>query len=384
MDHIVNYIAELHQTLDRLPLELIDRVIAVLHEARQSHRQIFIMGNGGSASTASHFVADLGKNTRMEGWPNFRVIGFTDNMAVFSAYANDEGYENVFAQQLASFVRPLDVVIAISASGNSPNVIKAVELAGQVRARTIGFTGFNGGKLGPMVDIHVHVPSYVIEHVEDVHLMLEHLICKTLREMVQQAILPETRMLPATANVVGLMTLNSGLVMGEDTHPAQELLYTLTHEIDPQLDLPTLLQRVLSLTLKGIGASSGSFLAIDQHGKVSEAALAYAGQVDLKNSQELADVTERGLARWVLDNRQAALVSSTLDDPRWVQRAWEQNEGSSRSAVCVPIMDQDRVLGVLTLVHARAGQFTREDQALLAAIALCVSFSLSSALVSRN
>jgi D-sedoheptulose 7-phosphate isomerase len=380
MDHIVNYITELHQTLDRLPLELIDRVIAILHEARLSHRQIFIMGNGGSASTASHFVADLGKNTRLEGWPNFRVIGLTDNMAVFSAYANDEGYENVFAHQLASFVRPLDVVIAISASGNSPNVIKAVELANRVKARTVGFTGFDGGILGPMVDIHVHVPSKVIEHVEDVHLVLEHLICKTLREMVQQATLPEPKNLPMVANVIGMMTLRSGLMKEEDVHPAQELLYALTHEIDPQLDLPTLLQRVLALTLRGIGASSGSFMAIDEQGKVSEAALAYAGQVDLKGSQELTEVTERGLARWVLDNRQAAFVVNTRDDPRWLQRAWEQNEGNSRSAVSVPIMDQERVLGVLTLVHSQAGQFTREDQALLAAIALCVSFNLSSAL----
>lgn len=380
MDHIVNYVAELHQTLDRLPLELIDRVINILHEARLSHKQIFIMGNGGSASTASHFVADLGKNTRREGWPNFRVIGLTDNMAIFSAYANDEGYENVFAHQLASFVRPLDIVIAISASGNSPNVIKAIELAKKVRARTIGFTGFDGGKLGSLVDLHVHVPSNLIEHVEDIHLMLEHLICKNLREMAQQGILPGASFVQAfdASGAPVADSAGSNLVSFDDVHPAQELLYALTQEMDPQSDLPTILQRVLDLTVKGIGASSGSFLLMDNKGRISEAAMAYGGQVGIQNPQGLNDITEHGLAKWVVDNRQSALVANTLDDPRWFQREWEQ-DGKSRSAVCVPILDQDRVLGVLTLVHSQAEQFTREDQALLAAIALCVSFSLSKA-----
>src|SRR3970040_690455 len=120
------YITELQITLDRLPVETIELVISMLHEARLSNRQIFIMGNGGSASTASHFVCDLGKNTRWRGLPNFRVMGLTDNMALFSALANDEGYENVFAQQLASFVHPGDIVIGISPSGNSANVVTGV------------------------------------------------------------------------------------------------------------------------------------------------------------------------------------------------------------------------------------------------------------------
>jgi D-sedoheptulose 7-phosphate isomerase len=144
------------------------------------------MGNGGSASTASHFVADLAKNTRSDNLPNFRVHGLTDNMAILSAYANDEGYENVFAQQLASFVGPHDIVIAISASGNSENVLKGVELANHVKARTVGLTGFDGGKLGPLVDLHIHVPSKIIEQVEDLHLVIEHMVVKTLREMASE------------------------------------------------------------------------------------------------------------------------------------------------------------------------------------------------------
>lgn len=191
MKPIQDYISQLHKTLDELPEAQIIEMIDILHEARLSQRQIFIMGNGGSASTASHFVCDLSKNTRKSHLPNFRVIGLADNMAVLSALANDEGYENVFAQQLVSFVHPGDVVIAISASGNSPNVLKAIEQANYMGARTVGMTGFDGGKLAKLVQINVHVPSHIIEHVEDIHLILEHLITKALRDTDSTAWSPD-------------------------------------------------------------------------------------------------------------------------------------------------------------------------------------------------
>ncbi len=178
------YFQQLKDTLDRIDQASINEAIAWLHEARVNGRTIFIMGNGGSASTASHFVCDLAKNTRHASTSPFKVVGLTDNMALLSAYANDEGYENVFAQQLASLVQPDDIVIGISTSGNSPNVLQAIALAKKKQARTIGFTGFSAGKLGPMVDLQIHVPSDCIEQVEDIHLIFEHLITKVLREMV--------------------------------------------------------------------------------------------------------------------------------------------------------------------------------------------------------
>lgn len=186
MNFIQNYISELKYTLDNLSQEVIVQVLDILHEARLDNQQVFILGNGGSASTASHFVCDLGKNTRVKGSPNFRVMGLSDNMAIFSALANDEGYENVFAQQLANHIQQGDVVIGISTSGNSPNVVNAIHLANSVGAKTIGFTGFDSGKLGSMVDVNLHVPSDSIEQVEDVHLVLEHLITKALREKAKQ------------------------------------------------------------------------------------------------------------------------------------------------------------------------------------------------------
>lgn len=182
MDRITSYITLLQQTIDQLPRETILKIIDLLQSARLSGRQVFIMGNGGSASTASHFVCDLSKNTRSDGWPHFKVIGLADNMALFSAYANDEGYENVFSQQLASLLMPDDLVIAISASGNSKNILNGILFAKSQNAVTIGFTGFDGGSLASLVDINLHVNSSIIEHVEDIHLMLEHVIVKSLRE----------------------------------------------------------------------------------------------------------------------------------------------------------------------------------------------------------
>jgi D-sedoheptulose 7-phosphate isomerase len=192
MNFVNSYIEELKEVLDDLSEVVIEQVLDVLHVARFDNKQVFILGNGGSASTASHFVCDLGKNTRVKGSPNFRVMGLTDNMALFSALANDEGYENVFAQQLANHIQPGDVVIGISTSGNSPNVLNAIHLANSMGAKTIGFTGFDTGKLGSQVDVNLHVPSHSIEQVEDVHLVLEHLITKALREKAQQMVMKDS------------------------------------------------------------------------------------------------------------------------------------------------------------------------------------------------
>jgi D-sedoheptulose 7-phosphate isomerase len=188
MKIIGSYLDKLQQTLAQLPHKPLEDTIDVLQEARMAGRQVFILGNGGSASTASHFVCDLAKNTRMPDWPHFRVIGLTDNMALISAYANDDGFENVFVQQLSNFVQPADVVIAISTSGNSSNVLRAVRVANEMKATTIGFTGYKGGQLGTMVDINLNVPSDIIEQIEDIHLIFEHLICTALREVLQKHI----------------------------------------------------------------------------------------------------------------------------------------------------------------------------------------------------
>lgn len=184
MDGIYRYVQEIKHTLDHLPWQTIEETIALLQEARLNDRQVFIMGNGGSAATASHFACDLGKGTLMPGRPRFRVIALTDNMPLFSALANDFGYDRVFVEQLASLVQPGDVVIGISGSGNSPNVLNAILFARQVGATTVGLTGFDGGRLKELVDVCILVPNHCMEQVEDLHLMLEHLISSQLRQAI--------------------------------------------------------------------------------------------------------------------------------------------------------------------------------------------------------
>ena len=203
MEFIQNYISTLQLTMDQLPRQSIADVITVLQQARMKGNQVFILGNGGSASTASHFACDLAKNTRQDGVPHFRVIGLTDNMAMFSALANDQGYENVFSEQLNSLVRPGDIVIAISASGNSQNVINAAEAATRHEAKVIGFTGFDGGRLGRLAHINIRVDSNIIEHVEDIHLILEHLIVKTIKEQVQSSVNVTTALAKIPAKIFG-------------------------------------------------------------------------------------------------------------------------------------------------------------------------------------
>ena len=188
MNFFQSYIDDLKDALDELSEEVLGQVLDILHVARMDNQQVFILGNGGSASTASHFVCDLGKNTRVQGVPNFRVMGLTDNIVLFSALANDEGYENVFAIQLGNYLQADDVVIGISTSGNSQNVINAIQFAKSVGAKTIGFTGFNSGELGSLADVDLHVSSHSIEHVEDIHLVLEHLITKGLHEKAMEMV----------------------------------------------------------------------------------------------------------------------------------------------------------------------------------------------------
>ncbi|GIK40284.1 MAG: phosphoheptose isomerase [Chloroflexota bacterium] len=179
--HIETYMSELQQVVAKLSPTLIEQVITILLDCAQQGRQVFVFGNGGSASTASHFACDLAKNTQAPGAPRLRVIGLTDNMALMTAWANDTAFDNIFAAQLEPLLKPGDAVIGISCSGNSGNVLRAMEVARQRGATTIGFTGDHGGRLKDRVDVCIQAPSPRIEQQEDAHLILEHCICAAIR-----------------------------------------------------------------------------------------------------------------------------------------------------------------------------------------------------------
>ena len=184
-EHARNYLDSLKKYLDQIPLEKVEAITDTLYRAYRENKQVFIMGNGGSASTASHFACDLGKGTIIPGKPRFRVICLNDNISLITALSNDCGYEEVFREQLMNLVNPGDIVIGITGSGNSPNVLKAVSYARSRGAVTIGLSGIGGGKLADMVDVSVVVPSNNMQQVEDGHVVLAHLIFACLyREIV--------------------------------------------------------------------------------------------------------------------------------------------------------------------------------------------------------
>ncbi len=178
---IRTYLLEVTNSLGNLPIDLIEQVVDVLRRARAQKKRVFIFGNGGSAATASHLACDLAKGANTDGKPRLRAVALTDNVPLISAWANDTSYENIFAQQLQDQVEAGDIVIGISGSGKSPNVLNGIRVAKSVGAITIGLTGFDGGDLKDLVDICIVVPDDSIDQVEDVHLVLGHIITSCLK-----------------------------------------------------------------------------------------------------------------------------------------------------------------------------------------------------------
>ncbi len=182
MDAIDRYMDEVEEAIRGIDRDDVRRVVNALYEAWAGDRQIFIMGNGGSASTASHMMNDLCKFTRAEGRRRIRAIALTDNVPLMTAYANDQSYDDVFLEPLSTLMRDGDVVVAISGSGNSPNVVKAVEYALARGATVVGLCGAPGGKLAALSQLKVIVPAVHIGQQEDGHLVLNHAIATALRE----------------------------------------------------------------------------------------------------------------------------------------------------------------------------------------------------------
>jgi len=170
------YKSELIQAIETVDMSRVEEAIRILSEARDRRRRIFVCGNGGSASTASHFACDIVKGASYQKSARFRIMALTDSLPTLTAYSNDVGYECVFVEQLKNFAEPDDVVVAISGSGNSPNVLRAVEYANSIGCRTVALTGRDGGKLGPLAQLNIQVSAPHMGRIEDVHLMVLHMI----------------------------------------------------------------------------------------------------------------------------------------------------------------------------------------------------------------
>ena len=168
-----NYFDYLKVLIDKLSIENVSKFIKLILETRENNKTIFFIGNGGSASTASHFVNDISLGSRQFEKP-FRAISLCDNQAVITAIGNDDGYENIFLQQLQTQAKAGDVLVAISASGNSPNIIKAINWAKDNDLSTVGLSAFDGGMLSKLSDLNIHVPTKIGEYgpAEDLHMVI--------------------------------------------------------------------------------------------------------------------------------------------------------------------------------------------------------------------
>jgi D-sedoheptulose 7-phosphate isomerase len=176
MSFPARYKTDLLQAIETIDLGKVEQAIRWFEEARAQNRRIFVCGNGGSAATASHFTCDILKGASY-GRPNrFRMMALTDSLPTLTAYANDVSYEAVFVEQLKNFAQPGDLFMAISGSGNSPNVLQAMEYANSVGCRTIALTGRDGGMLGPMAQLQIRVASPHMGRIEDGHMVVCHMI----------------------------------------------------------------------------------------------------------------------------------------------------------------------------------------------------------------
>ena len=177
-----NYLDRLTGTLERLPADAIERLSDLLYRAYTDGKQVFILGNGGSASTSSHMACDLAMNTIAPNMRRFRVMSLNDNVPLLTALSNDLGYENVFAEQLQNLIEPGDVLIVLSGSGDSPNVLRAMEYAQSRSAEVAALVGFGGGRAVELADLSVLVDSDDYGVVEDAHLIINHILVEHFRQ----------------------------------------------------------------------------------------------------------------------------------------------------------------------------------------------------------
>jgi D-sedoheptulose 7-phosphate isomerase len=176
MSYPEQYKAALLDAIGQIDIARVDQAIEWFREARDSLRHIFVCGNGGSASTASHFTCDMVKGASYNRESRFRILSLADSLATLTAYSNDAGYDTVFVEQLKNFAKPGDLVMCISGSGNSPNVVRAMEYANSIGCKTLALTGRDGGKLGPLAQLNIHVGAPHMGRIEDAHMIVCHMI----------------------------------------------------------------------------------------------------------------------------------------------------------------------------------------------------------------
>lgn len=200
MSFIRTYINEVVELIHQLPEDQLLEVVDVIQQGYLHGRGFFVMGNGGSAATASHIVNDLQKCIPpVAGGRPYRAMALTDSVPLMLAWANDTEYANIFCEQLRNWVQKDDIVLGISGSGNSENVIRAIELANEAGALTIGLSGYDGGRLLQTARLNIHVPTFNMQQAEDLHMVALHLIFSALRDNLDRSSLQTSGLAAATA-----------------------------------------------------------------------------------------------------------------------------------------------------------------------------------------
>lgn len=184
VNYVNSYLDVLKSLLDSLDRTTIQQVVDILYTTWSDDKRLILCGNGGSGSTSSHLVCDFQKNIYLDGGKPFEVVALTDSPALLLAWANDTSFENVFAGQARTWIRKGDVLIAISGSGNSKNVLEAVRVANDVGATTVGLCGYDGGILAQMATIAITAERRNMQQVEDVHMIVGHILFSALRDRI--------------------------------------------------------------------------------------------------------------------------------------------------------------------------------------------------------
>jgi D-sedoheptulose 7-phosphate isomerase len=177
MSYPLRYCDQLLSTMDTIDVAKVDQAIAWMAAARDAGRAIFVAGNGGSAATAAHFVCDMGKGASFGKRTRFRMQALAQNLPTLTAYSNDVSYAEAMVEELRNFAQPGDLYMAISGSGNSPNVVRAMEFATALGCKTLALTGRDGGRLGALAQLNIHVPEAHMGRIEDAHHIICHMIC---------------------------------------------------------------------------------------------------------------------------------------------------------------------------------------------------------------
>ena len=192
-EFIDQFLLEMRSIVDKIDRDKIDQMIEAIYDTWRCGARLYFMGNGGSASTASHLVNDFGKCTALPGRKRFKVIGLTDNAALITALVNDNGFDNLYSEQLLNFIEPGDTLVGFSAHGGSghdkaglwsQNLLKAFLIAKEHGVKTLGFSGYDGGAMKDLCDLCLVVPFHNTQHVENFHLSVGHLICNRLIEKI--------------------------------------------------------------------------------------------------------------------------------------------------------------------------------------------------------